>query len=54
MKKEAKPIAANVEKRLPQVKRLWYTDDPKSPSRRKYFDLSTGHWKPVTVPEGVW
>jgi len=54
MKKEGKPIAGNVEKLLASGQKTWYTDDPKSPSRRKYFDLSTGSWKPVTVPEGVW
>jgi len=54
MKKEGKPIAANVEKLLASGQKTWYTDDPKSPSGREYFDLSTGSWKPVTVPEGVW
>jgi 3-hydroxyacyl-CoA dehydrogenase len=54
MEKEGKPVAANVEKLLASGQKNWYTDDPKSPSGRKYFDLATGHGHPVTVPEGVW
>ncbi len=54
MKKEGKPIAANVEKLLAGGKKSWYEDDPKSASGRRYWDLATGNWQPVTVPEGVW
>jgi 3-hydroxyacyl-CoA dehydrogenase len=54
MKKEGKPVAANAEKLLASGQKTWYTDDPKSSSGRKYFDLSTGSLQPVTVPEGVW
>ncbi|MGA2355336.1 MAG: 3-hydroxyacyl-CoA dehydrogenase NAD-binding domain-containing protein [Terriglobales bacterium] len=54
MKKEGRPIAANVEKLLASGNKSWYADDPKTPSGRKYFDLATGNWQPVTVPEGVW
>ncbi len=54
MKKEGRPVAANVEKLLATGKKSWYEDDPKTPSGRKYADLATGNWQPVTVPEGVW
>jgi 3-hydroxyacyl-CoA dehydrogenase len=54
MKKEGRPVAANVEKLLASGKKSWYADDPKTSSGRAYFDLATGNWKPVLVPEGVW
>jgi 3-hydroxyacyl-CoA dehydrogenase len=54
MKKEGKPIAANVEKLLGSGKKCWYEDNPAAASGKSFFDLATGNWKPVTVPEGVW
>ena len=54
MKKENKPVAANVEKLLAAGQKSWYADDPKTPSGRKYWQLETGNWKPVEVPSGVW
>ncbi len=42
MKKEGKPIAANVEKLLAAGQKSWYVDDAKSPSGRKYWDLASG------------
>ena len=54
MKKEGKLVAANVEKLLNAGAKSWYKDDPSSPSGRAYFDLRTGQYKPVQVPEGVW
>ena len=54
MKKEGRPIAANVEKLLASGQKSWYADDPKTPSGRKYWDLATGNWQPVAVPAGVW
>jgi 3-hydroxyacyl-CoA dehydrogenase len=54
MKKEGHPVAANVEKLLASGSKSWYADDPKTPSGRKYWDLATGNWQPVAVPEGVW
>ena len=54
MKKGAKPVAANVEKLLAAGEKSWYQDDPNTPSGRKCWDLATGNWQPVTVPEGVW
>ena len=54
MKKEGRPVAANVEKLLASGKKSWYEDDSKTPSGRKYWDLATGNWQPVVVPEGVW
>ncbi len=54
MKKEGRPVAANVEKLLASGKKSWYADDPKTASGRDYWDLATGNWQPVTVPAGVW
>jgi len=54
MKKEGKPVAANVEKLLASGKRSWYQDEAKTASGRSYFDLARSDWQPVTVPEGVW
>ncbi len=54
MKKEGKPVAANVEKLLAAGKKSWYADDPKSTSGRAYFDLIIGSLQPVEVPTGVW
>jgi 3-hydroxyacyl-CoA dehydrogenase len=54
MKKEGRSVAANVERLLGTGKTSWYADDVKTPSGRKYWDLATGNWQPVTVPEGVW
>ncbi|MFZ0760576.1 MAG: 3-hydroxyacyl-CoA dehydrogenase NAD-binding domain-containing protein [Candidatus Sulfotelmatobacter sp.] len=54
MKKEGKPVAANVEKLLAAGQNSWYGDDPKIASGRKYWALETGKWKPVEVPAGVW
>jgi 3-hydroxyacyl-CoA dehydrogenase len=54
MKKEGKPVAANVEKLLASGQKSWYDDDPKTPSGRVYFDLAAGDRRPVQVPAGVW
>ena len=54
MKKENRPIAANVEQLLASGKKDWYLDDPKAPSGRAYFDLKTVNYHPVEVPHGVW
>src|SRR5215469_119076 len=54
MKKEGKPVAANVEKLLASGQKSWYADDPKSAAGRKYWDLPKSSWNPVEVPSGVW
>src|SRR5580693_4557729 len=54
MKREGKPVAANVEKLLGANQKSWYADDPKSTSGRVYFDLATDNLQPVLVPSGVW
>ena len=54
MKEEGKPVAANVEKLLASGQKFWYTDDPKSASGRKYWDLGSSASHPVEVPAGVW
>jgi 3-hydroxyacyl-CoA dehydrogenase len=54
MKKENKPVAANVEKLLAASQKSWYADDPKTPSGRKYWQLTTSNWQLLEVPAGVW
>jgi 3-hydroxyacyl-CoA dehydrogenase len=54
MKKEGKPVAANVERLLASGQKSWYLDDPKSPSGRKYWEAGTESWEPVQVATGVW
>jgi 3-hydroxyacyl-CoA dehydrogenase len=54
MKKEGKPVAANVEKLLAAGKKSWYADDANIPSGRSYFDLTTEDRRPMSVPPGVW
>jgi 3-hydroxyacyl-CoA dehydrogenase len=54
MKKENRPVAANVEKLLASGKKCWYADDVKAASGRAYCELRTGNWEPVQVPTGVW
>jgi 3-hydroxyacyl-CoA dehydrogenase len=54
MKREGRPVAANVEKLLGADKKSWYADDPKSTSGRVYLDLATNNLQPVQVPSGVW
>jgi 3-hydroxyacyl-CoA dehydrogenase len=54
MKKEGKPVAANVEKLLGSGQKSWYVDDAATASGRKYFDLGSASLKPVEVPDGVW
>jgi 3-hydroxyacyl-CoA dehydrogenase len=54
MKQEGRAIAANVEKLLAAGHKSWYSDDPKSASGRKFFDLKSETSHPVQVPAGVW
>ena len=54
MKKEGRPIAANVEKLLGAGRKSWYVDEAKAASGRAFFDLSCASYKPVDVPAGVW
>jgi 3-hydroxyacyl-CoA dehydrogenase len=54
MKKEGKPVAANVEKLLASGKKTWYADDARTASGRAYFDLGSANYKAVEVPAGVW
>src|SRR5436309_7818536 len=54
MNKEGRPVAANVEKLLAAGRKSWYIDDVSASAGRAYFDLSTGEYQPVQVPEGVW
>ncbi len=54
MKKEGKPVAANVEKLLAAGQKSWYADEAKSASGRKFWKLTSDNWQPVEVPAGVW
>jgi 3-hydroxyacyl-CoA dehydrogenase len=54
MKKEDRPVAANVEQLLASGKKTWYLDDPKAGSGRAYWDLKGGTYEAVKVPNGVW
>jgi 3-hydroxyacyl-CoA dehydrogenase len=54
MKKEDRPVAANVEQLLAAGKKSWYLDDPKAASGRVYWELRSAHYEPVRVPAGVW
>jgi 3-hydroxyacyl-CoA dehydrogenase len=54
MKKEGKPVAANVEKLLAAGQKSWYSEDPQAASGKKYWQLATGNWQLVEVPTGVW
>jgi 3-hydroxyacyl-CoA dehydrogenase len=54
MKKDGRPVAANVEKLLNANQKSWYQDDAKSPSGRRYWDLAASNSQPATVPNGVW
>lgn len=54
MKREGKPVAANVEKLISSGNSSWYSDDPHSKSRRAYFDLASGTYKSLEIPAGVW
>jgi 3-hydroxyacyl-CoA dehydrogenase len=54
MKKEGKPIAANVDKLLASGQKSWYSDDPKTASGRKYWDVGSASFRAVEVPQGVW
>jgi 3-hydroxyacyl-CoA dehydrogenase len=54
MKKEGKPVAANVEKLLASGQKSWYADTSKSATGRNYFDLGSGSQKPVQVSSGIW
>jgi len=54
MKREGKPVAANVEKLLASGQQSWYTDAPQAASGRNYFDLATASLREETVAPGVW
>ncbi len=54
MKKEGKPVAANVERLLASGQKSWYIDDPKSPTGKKYWEIGTESSEAVQVPAGVW
>ena len=54
MKKEGKPVAANVEKLLAAGRTNWYGNAPKAASGREYFDLAVGKATEEKTAAGVW
>jgi len=54
MKKEGKPVSANVEKLLASGQKSWYADSPHTASGRAYFDFATTSMKNEQVAPGVW
>jgi len=54
MKKEGRPVAANVEKLLGTGNQSWYRDDTKATSGRGYFDLASACYNAAKVAPGVW
>jgi len=52
MKKEGKPVAANIEKLLASGKKSWYADDPKTASGRVFFDSPRFHLQASSGPCG--
>jgi 3-hydroxyacyl-CoA dehydrogenase len=54
MKKEGKPVAANVEKLLAAGQKSWYADERDTASGRKYWHIGAAQYAPVEVPAGVW
>jgi 3-hydroxyacyl-CoA dehydrogenase len=54
LKKEGRPVAANVERLLTSGKKSWYIDDPKSASGRSHWEPRTQNYEPVQVPQGIW
>ncbi|MGC1434645.1 MAG: 3-hydroxyacyl-CoA dehydrogenase NAD-binding domain-containing protein [Terriglobales bacterium] len=54
MKKENRPVAANVEQLLASGKKTWYLDDSKATSGRACWDLKSSNYEPVKVSRGVW
>jgi 3-hydroxyacyl-CoA dehydrogenase len=52
MKREGRPVPANVEKLLAKGFKSWYGDAPKTASGRSYFDFATGKMIEEKVPAG--
>ncbi len=53
MKAAGITLAPAVEKLLQSGKTSWYEDDSSVPSGRRFFDVATGQYEPVTAVEGV-
>src|SRR3954463_5677680 len=54
MKKEGRPVSANVEKLLADGQKSWYEPHLEVPSGKSYFDLEFHGHKPVPTSDGVW
>jgi 3-hydroxyacyl-CoA dehydrogenase len=53
MKTSGMTVAPAVEQLLAGGFTTWYVDDPSVPSGRRYFDVRSGEYLPVQLPEGV-
>ncbi len=54
MKKEGRPIAANVERLLASGKKTWYSDAVGARSGVAYFDVPSAAYKEQQVAPGIW
>jgi len=54
MKAEGRSLPANVEKLFAAGQKSWYSDDPKMPSGRAFWDIRRGNYGSIVVPDGVW
>ena len=54
MKREGRPVAANVERLLAAGQKSWYNDLPHTASGRAYFDFATSSPQEEKVAPGVW
>ena len=54
MKKDGKPVAANVETLLASGKKSWYSDSQSANSGKAFFDIASREYRPLQVPAGVW
>ena len=54
MKKEGRPVAANVERLLAAGKKTWYSYALGAPSGVAYFDVAAASYKDQQVSPGIW
>jgi 3-hydroxyacyl-CoA dehydrogenase len=54
MRREGKAVPANVETMLAAGQSSWYTDLPRTPSGRAYFDFATRAMQEEKVAPGIW
>ncbi len=54
MKKEGNPVAANADRLLASGKKSWYAEATGTAASLACWDVRTGSYEPVQVPDGVW